>query len=67
MANNVNVLEIKIKAHLVVGKSIEEAHDALTLAREAQETNNYAALLESANILDVTVEQKTRRYVDVDE
>lgn len=66
MANNVNVLEIKIKAHLIVGKSIEEAHDALTLAREAQETNSYAALLEAATIIGVTVEQKTRRYVDVD-
>ena len=58
---HVNVLEIKIKAHLQVGKTIEEAHDALTLAREAMETGSYSTLLASATILDVTVDQKTRR------
>lgn len=66
MANNVNVLEIKIKAHLPVGKTIEEAHDALTLAREAMETGDYADLLAAATILDVTVDQKTRRIADAE-
>lgn len=58
---NMNVLEIKIKAHLPVGKSLEEAHAALTLAKQAQETGDYAELLEAATILDVVVEQRTRR------
>jgi hypothetical protein len=58
---NVNVLEIKIKAHLQVGKTLEEAHDALTLARDAQETGDYGDLLAAATILEVTVDQKTRR------
>lgn len=64
---HVNVLEIKIKAHLQVGKTIEEAHDALTLARNAQETGDYADLLAAATILDVTVDQKTRRYINVED
>lgn len=63
---HVNVLEIKIKAHLPVGKTIEEAHDALTLAREAMETGEYADLLAAATILDVTVDQKTRRIADAE-
>jgi hypothetical protein len=66
MANNVNVLEIKIKAYLPVGKTIEEAHDALTLARYAQENNDYSELLATATILEVTVDQKTRRYVEAE-
>lgn len=61
---NVNVLEIKIKAHLPVGKTIEEAHDTLTIAREAQENNDYSELLAKATILEVTVDQKTRRIAD---
>lgn len=61
---NVNVLEIKIKAHLPVGKSLEEAHTALTLAKTAQETGDYSDLLKAASILDVTVDQRTRRIVD---
>jgi hypothetical protein len=61
---NVNVLEIKIKAHLPVGKSLEEAHAALTLAKEAQETGDYRELLNAATILDVTVDQRTRRIAD---
>ena len=64
---NVNVLEIKIKAHLPVGKSLEEAHAALTLAKEAQETGDYATLLAAASILDVSVEQRTRRILNTDE
>lgn len=58
---NVNVLEIKIKAQLPVGKTLEEAHAALTLAKTAQETGDYAELLGSATIIDVSVDQKTRR------
>jgi hypothetical protein len=58
---NVNVLEIKIKAHLTVGKTLEEAHDALTMARYAQETGDYSELMANATILEVTVDQKTRR------
>ena len=58
---NVNVLEIKIKAHLPVGKTIEEAHEALTLALAAQERDDYSDLLAAATILEVTVDQKTRR------
>ena len=61
---NVNVLEIKIKAHLPVGKSLEEAHAALTLAKTAQETGDYSDLLKAATVLDVSVEQRTRRIVD---
>lgn len=61
---NINVLEIKIKAHLPVGKSLEEAHAALTLAKTAQETGDYSDLLKSATVLDVSVEQRTRRIVD---
>jgi hypothetical protein len=64
---NVNVLEIKIKAHLPVGKSLEEAHAALTLAKEAQETGDYRELLNVATILDVTVEQRTRRISNTEE
>ncbi len=64
---NVNVLEIKIKAHLPVGKSLEEAHAALTLAKNAQETGEYSNLLASATILDVTVEQRTRRISNTEE
>lgn len=63
---NVNVLEIKIKAHLPVGKTIEKAHAALTLAKTAQETGDYSDLLAGATILEVTVDQKTRRYIDVE-
>jgi hypothetical protein len=58
---HVNVLEIKIKAHLTVGKTLEEAHDALSLARDAQETGDYSELLSVADILEVTVDQRTRR------
>lgn len=58
---NINVLEIKIKAHLPVGKTLEQAHAALTLAKEAQETGDYRDLLNVATILDVSVEQRTRR------
>mgnify|MGYP000060629981 CR=1 FL=1 len=58
---NVNVLEIKIKAHLPVGKTLEEAHAALTLARTAHVSGDYADLLAAATILEVTVDQKTRR------
>ena len=61
---NVNVLEIKIKAQLPVGKTLEEAHAALTLAKEAQETGDYSQLLAAASIIDVTVEQRTRRIAD---
>lgn len=61
---NVNVLEIKIKAHLQVGKTIEEAHEALTLALTAQERGDYADLLAAATILEVTVDQKTRRILN---
>lgn len=61
---NVNVLEIKIKAQLPVGKTLEEAHAALTLAKEAQETGDYTYLLDVASIIDVTVEQRTRRIAD---
>ena len=61
---NINVLEIKIKAHLPVGKSLEEAHAALTLAKTAQETGDYSDLLKAATVLDVSVEQRTRRIVD---
>ncbi len=64
---NVNVLEIKIKAHLPVGKSLEEAHAALTLAKTAQETGDYATLLAAASILDVSVEQRTRRILNTEE
>jgi hypothetical protein len=61
---NVNVLEIKIKAQLPVGKTLEEAHAALTLAKEAQETGDYTNLLAAATIIDVTVDQRTRRIPD---
>lgn len=61
---NVNVLEIKIKAHLPVGKTIEEAHNALTVAKTAQETGDYSALLAASTILEVSVDQKTRRVHD---
>lgn len=64
---NVNVLEIKIKAILPVGKSIEEAHEALTLAKEAQESGDYSNLLASSTVLDVTVEQRTRRISNTEE
>jgi len=64
---NVNVLEIKIKAHLPVGKSLEEAHAALTLAKTAQETGDYHELLNAATILDVTVDQRTRRILNTEE
>lgn len=64
---NVNVLEIKIKAHLPVGKSLEEAHAALTLAKTAQETGDYLELLNAAMILDVTVDQRTRRILNTEE
>lgn len=61
---NVNVLEIKIKAHLPVGKTIEEAFEALTLAKSAQETGDYTYLLAAASILEVSVDQRTRRIAD---
>lgn len=61
---NVNVLEIKIKAHLPVGKTIEEAYAALTLAKTAQETGDYGPMLIGATILEVTVDQRTRRIPD---
>lgn len=61
---NTNVLEIKIKAHLPVGKTIEEAYAALTLAKLAQETGNYSDLLAAATILEVSVDQKTRRIAN---
>lgn len=64
---NINVLEIKIKASLPVGKTIEEAHDALTIAKDAQESGDYSVLLDAAKILDVKVEQKTRRVPDAAE
>lgn len=64
---NVNVLEIKIKAIFPVGKSIEEAHEALTLAKEAQESGDYSNLLASSTVLDVTVEQRTRRISNTEE
>ncbi len=64
---NMNVLEIKIKAHLPVGKTLEKAHEALTLALTAQETGDYSALLVGATILEVTVDQKTRRYINVED
>jgi hypothetical protein len=61
---NINVLEIKIKAHLPVGKGLEEAHAALTLAKTAQDTGDYSDLLKAASILEVSVDQKTRRIPD---
>ena len=61
---NVNVLEIKIKAHLPVGKTIEEAFEALTLAKTAQETGDYTNLLAAASTLEVSVDQRTRRIAD---
>lgn len=61
---NVNVLEIKITATLVVGKGLEEAHAALTLAKDAQDTGNYTNLLAASDIVTVKVEQKTRRILD---
>jgi hypothetical protein len=61
----INVLEIKIKAQLTVGKTLDEAHAALTLAKKAQETGDYSELLKAATILEVTVDQKNRR-VDPD-
>lgn len=61
---NINVLEIKIKAHLPVGKTIEEAHNALTVAKAAQETGDYRELIDMATILEVSVNQKTRRIAD---
>lgn len=63
MANQ-NVLEIKIKAQLPVGKTLEEAHAALTIAKTAQETGDYAELLATATILEVKVDQKTRRIAE---
>lgn len=59
---NMNVLEIKVKANLPVGKTLEEAHAALTLAKTAQETGDYSELLKAATIVSVTVDQKTRRF-----
>lgn len=64
MANQ-NVLEIKIKAQLPIGKTLDEAHAALSIAKAAQESGDYSALLNSSNILEVKVEQKTRRIADV--
>lgn len=64
---NLNVLEIKIKAYLPVGKSLEEAHAALTLAKTAQESGDYRELLNVATVLDVSVEQRTRRINTVSE
>ncbi len=58
---NVNVLQIKIKAQLPVGTTLDEAHAALTLAKTAQETGDYAELLKAATVLDVVVDQKTIR------
>lgn len=63
---NVNVLEIKIKAHLPVGKSLADAYAAMTLAKEAENTGDYSELLKAATILEVTVDQKTRRYINVE-
>ena len=63
MANK-NVLEIKIKAYLPVGKSLEEAHAALTLAKDAQESGDFSSLLQKAVIVNVSVDQKTRRIAD---
>ena len=64
MAKNTNVLEIKIKAQLPVGRSLAEAFVAMAIANEAQQTGNYAKLLEAATIVEVTIDQKTRRIED---
>lgn len=64
MATNVNVLEIKIKAQLPVGKTIDEAFEALGLARTAQDTGDYSELLKAASIIEVSVDQRTRRIED---
>lgn len=58
---NANVLQIKIKAQLPVGTTLDEAHAALTIAKNAQETGDYSELLKAATVLDVSVDQKTIR------
>ena len=64
MATNTNVLEIKIKAQLPVGKNLADAFAAMSLAVEAQKTGNYADLLAAATILEVSVDQRNRRITD---
>jgi hypothetical protein len=61
---NVNVLEVKMKVWLPVGKTVEEAHAALTLAKTAQETGDYSALLAASKVVSATVEQRTRRIAE---
>lgn len=58
---NVNVLEIKLKAQLPVGKTVEDAHAALTMAKDAKDSGDYSNLLKHATVLEVSVDQKTRR------
>lgn len=64
MAKNTNVLEIKIKAQMPVGKSLADAYAAMSIAVAAQKTGDYSALLATATIVEVTIDQKTRRIED---
>ena len=61
---NVNGIEIKLKAFLPTGKTLEEAHAALTLVKTAKDTGDYAPVLAAAMFDEIRVEQKTRREAD---
>ena len=66
MAHIQNGLSITIKAFIQLKpRDLNHQLEMLTLAKQAHETGDYAALISAAQINEVRVEQKSRKVDDV--
>ena len=65
MAHIQNGLSITIKAFIQLKpRDLNHQLEMLTLAKQAHETGDYAALISAAQITEVRVEQKSRKVED---
>ena len=58
---NQSGIVVKIEAFIPTGSTIDEAYQALSVVRDAQESGDYSNVLAHAKIDNVTVKQISRR------
>jgi len=63
MANQ-NGIEINLRLWLPIGETIDEQITALTLVKDARETQTYEKLMAAASLEAIKTDQKTRRVAD---
>ncbi len=64
MARHLQVIEISIKAHIVVDRDMNKQLEALTALKAAHESGDYSKVIAMATVDAVKAQQKSRRFED---